>query len=163
MKKLILICFLCSNLAHAAKKDEINFDDLQRQGAELSKTVVIPQISKEADSYMRDFIGSDTVRTEERNARSSYSGSGSSGTSSSDNSTSSSNSSSKNNSRTSKNFSCHVYCKSVNGPVTWIDVSAESRRAAADYIDSHGHEICRESGYSNASNSRFKESQCAEK
>lgn len=158
MRVAISLLFLSASLANAAKNDEINFDDLQRSGGELSKTVTIPKISSEANTYMRHYLDDDSARIEKLNALR-----GSGNDYSSDSSNSNSTTSLKSSSTSSKNFSCHVYCKSVNGPVTWIDVSAESRRGAADYIDSHGHEICKDSGYGNASNSRFKESQCKEK
>lgn len=62
-----------------------------------------------------------------------------------------------------KIWRCKVYCKSVNGPVTWKEISAKTRREAAKWMDQNADAICHSAGNNYASSVSFSENQCSER
>ncbi len=143
--------------------EDINFSDLQRPGAGLSRSAVVPGLAKEGASFVSRFNDVDSARVEDlrraRAAAASYSSSSSSSSSLS----SSSSSSSQKSAPSNKTFVCRIYCNSSSGPQITREFTGPDRATVARMIDDNGHTICRDSGMARASSSRFDPSQCREK
>lgn len=60
-------------------------------------------------------------------------------------------------------FVCRIYCQSGTGPVIEREFTGSSREAVAREIDRNSNEICRSSGFTRSSSSRFDASQCRQK
>jgi hypothetical protein len=141
--------------------EDINFSDLQRPGAGLSRSASVPGLAKEGASFVSRFSEVDSARIED--LRRSRAAAASSSSSSSSTSSSSSSSSSQKSSQSNKTFICRIYCNSNTGPVITQEFIGPDRATVARIIDDNGHTICRNSGMSRASSSRFDPSQCREK
>lgn len=159
-KYLISAIFLGISMTIFAQ--EINFDDLQRPGSELSRTATISGLAAEGLRYRDQFIGNDDVRIEEANqARSRYS---SSSSSSSSGSSSSSNQSVSKSSQKSKTFICEIYCESASGPRISREFNGANKDEVVRYVGDNADRICNSSGVSKRASGRsFSASQCREK
>jgi gas vesicle protein len=82
---------------------------------------------------------------------------------SSSSSSSGADTSSKQKTSSAKTYICTIYCKSGSGPTTTREITAASRRAAADIAGDNANQICQSSGLSYASSRSFPENQCREK
>jgi len=148
----------------ASAQQDINFDDLKRQGRPLTKSLVVEGAGRDGRGLLQQFSEVDDTRVETRRQFFSSSSSGSSTSSSSPSTSGSGSSSSKSNERqASKTFVCTIYCVSINGPRVQHEVKAPSRSEAARYLNDNANQICRSDGLGKASSASFSESQCREK
>jgi len=60
-------------------------------------------------------------------------------------------------------YVCKVYCENTSGPKEYVTVKADSASEAAKIVDQQGHQICRDSGHSKASDATVSPSQCSRK
>ena len=168
MRKTILHPLFSLSVAFAmtvaSAQQDINFDDLKRQGRPLTKTLVVDGAGRDGQGLLQQFSEVDDARVETRRQFFSSSSSGSNSSSSSSSTGRSSSSSSKSNERqASKTFVCTIYCVSINGPKVQHEVKASSRTEAARYVGNNANQICRADGLSKSSNASFSDSQCREK
>jgi len=160
----MIVRLLCSlSLGLVVQKglaEDINFSDLQRPGPGLSRSASVPGLAKEGAIFVSRFNEVDSARIEDlkraRAAAASYSSSSSSTSSSSSNS-------SQKSAPSNKTFVCRIYCNNSSGPQITREFTGPDRAAVARMIDDNAHNICRDSGMSRASSSRFDPSQCREK
>lgn len=139
-------------LAQTPAEKPLNFEDLARTGLNPTPSFRAQGVAHQVNELVDGFGRSHNV---ERDAR----------RSSSNSSSSSSSSSSTNAGKSSaqKTFVCTIYCNSSSGPRIEREFKGPDRDAVARMIDENADSICRGTGFSKASSSRFNPSQCRAK
>ncbi|WP_334277824.1 hypothetical protein [Roseateles microcysteis] len=147
---MVLTCSLASAQGTADKP--LDFDDLARAGLNPSTTFRAQGVSTRVNELVDGFGRGHNV---EREARSS-----SGNTSSPSSSSGSSSSTSAGKGSAPKTFVCTIYCNSASGPRIEREFKGPDRETVARMIDENADQICRGTGFSKASGSRFNPSQC---
>lgn len=139
---IVLAAALAATFSSA--QQDINFDDLKREGRPLTKSLVVEGAGRDGRGLLQQFSEVDDSRVESR--RQLFSG-GSSGSASSSNSSSTGGSASRSAGSGSRSYACEYKC--TNAKFTGADkssmtirVRAASKSAAEEETIRHGKATC---------------------
>lgn len=166
--KLFQYCSLVAGLTlihfNVVNAQDINFDDLKRQGRPLAKTVVISGLAAEAKSNLSRFDEIDSSRVAQREvdmrASANRYETQAKDAQAKDNKGKATQTPAVSTSSSSSGYICKVYC---NSGTTSAVIDARSPSDAAQKIDQPAvaDKICRDAGRGNASSKTMGSAQCS--